>query len=61
MTEAQKKANKKYRDKGKRLTLDFYPSEADLIAQVESQPNKQGYIKGLIRADMERGGEDAAD
>ncbi len=52
-SEAQKKAKKKYRDKGKRLTVDFYPSEADLIEQVEKQPNKQGYIKGLIRADME--------
>lgn len=51
MTEAKKKAKKKYRDKGKRLTLDFYPSEAALIDRVESQPNKQGYIKGLIRAD----------
>ena len=58
MSEAQKKAKKKYRDKGKRLTVDFYPSEADLIEQIEKQPNKQGYIKGLIRADMERGGKD---
>ncbi len=54
MTEAEKKAKKKYRDKGKRLTLDFCPSEAALIEQVEKQPNKQGYIKGLIRADMEK-------
>ena len=57
-TEAEKKAKKKYRDKGKRLYIDLYPSEADLIEQVEKQPNKQGYIKALIRADMERGGED---
>lgn len=53
-TEAQKKAKKKYRDSGKRLTVDFYPSESDLIAYVEKQPNKQGYIKSLIRADMEK-------
>lgn len=53
-TEAQKKARKKYRDGGKRLTVDFYPSEAELYAHVEKQPNKQGYIKSLIRADMER-------
>lgn len=59
MTEAQKKANKKYREQVKRLTVDFYPSEADLIEQIEKQPNKQGYIKSLIRADMKRGGEDA--
>lgn len=53
MTEAEKKAKKKYRDKGKRMTVDFYPSETDLIEQVEKQSNKQGYIKALIRADME--------
>lgn len=53
MTDAQKNAKKKYRDKGKRLTVDFYPSEADLIAHIEKQPNKQGYIKNLIRVDME--------
>lgn len=53
-TEAQRKAKNKYRDQGKRMTVDFYPSEADLIEQIEKQPNKQGYIKSLIRADMER-------
>lgn len=53
-TEAQKKAKKKYRDSGKRLTVDFYPSEADLIEHIEKQQSKQGYIKSLIRADMEK-------
>lgn len=53
-TEAQQRAKKKYRDKGKRMTVDFYPSEADLWEQVAKQPNKQGYIKALIRADMEK-------
>lgn len=60
-TEAEKKAKKKYRDKGKRLTIDFYPSEAELWEHIQSQPKKQTYIKALIRADMERGGEDAID
>ena len=53
-TEAHRKAKNKYRAQGKRMTLDFYPSEADLIEHIENQPNKQGYIKSLIRADMER-------
>lgn len=52
MTEAEKKAKKKYRAKGKRLTVDFYPSEADLIAHLEKQEKKQTYIKDLIRADI---------
>ena len=54
MTEAQQKAKKKYLAKGKRLTVDFYPSEADLIEHIEKQPKKQTYIKDLIRADMEK-------
>ena len=30
-------------------------TEADLIAKLESVPNKARYIKDLIRADIERG------
>ena len=52
MTEAKKKAKKKYRDKGNRLTVDFYPSEAELWQHIQSQPKKQTYIKDLIRKDM---------
>lgn len=55
MTESSRKAKNKYRAKCKRLTIDFYPSEADLIAQVEKQPQKQTYIKNLIREDMRKG------
>lgn len=53
-TEAQKKAKKKYREKGNRLPLDFYPSEADLWEHIQSQEKKQTYIKDLIRKDMEK-------
>ena len=55
MTEAEKKAKRKYLSKGKRITIDFYPSEKDLIDQVEKQPQKQTYIKNLIREDMKKG------
>lgn len=54
MTEAQKRAKAKYRAKGKRLTVDFYPTEIDLINHVEKKPQKQTYIKQLIRDDMEK-------
>ena len=54
MTEAQKAAKKRYRERGKRLTLDFYPAEAALVAHIERQERKQTYIKALIRADMDR-------
>lgn len=53
MTEAQQKAKRKYLSKGKRLTVDFYPTESDLIEHIEKQPKKQTYIKDLIRADIE--------
>lgn len=53
-SEAQRKAVAKYKEKVKRLTLDFAPTEADLYEHIQAQPNKQGYIKALIRADMEK-------
>ena len=55
-SEAQKRALEKYRAKTKRFTVDFPPSDAELWEQLQKQPNKQGYIKSLIRADMERSG-----
>lgn len=51
---AQLRATQKYRrEKIKRITLDFSPVDADLWEYIQQQPNKQGYIKSLIRADME--------
>lgn len=29
-------------------------TDAELVAWIESQPNRNGYIKSLIRADMEK-------
>ena len=54
-SEAQKKAVKKYKEKVKRLTLDFSPAEADLLEHINRQDKKQTYIKDLIRKDMENG------
>ena len=54
MTEAQNRAKKKYLDKGKRITINLYPSEADLIEHIEKQEHKITYIKELIRKDMEQ-------
>ena len=55
-SEAQKKAVKKYKEKVKRMTLDFAPTESDLLEYINKQPKKQTYIKELIRADMEKNG-----
>ena len=58
-TEAQKRAAKKYKEKYKvkvnRITVDFYPADEELWYHVQQQENKQGYIKSLIKADMEKG------
>ena len=54
-TDAQLKAVKKYREKVKRITVDFYPSEEEIWNKVQAQDNKQRYIKDLIRADLEKG------
>ena len=55
MTEAQKKAVKKYKQKVKRMTVDFSPAEAELWQHINKQDNKQGYIKSLVRGDMKKG------
>ncbi len=54
MSEAQKIARKKYQKNITRLTIDFYPTEKELIEQIEKQPKKQTYIKDLIRSDIEK-------
>lgn len=59
MNEAQKKAKQKYQSKVKRFTVDFYPTETDLFEQLQKQPQKQTYIKNLIRADIKKEGNQA--
>jgi len=57
ITEAQKKALAKYK-KGhiKQIMLGLNKrTDADIIKKLETCGNKQGYIKQLIRADIERG------
>ena len=54
-THAQKRATAKYlKNNVKRVAVAFYPGERDLLSWLDSQPNKAGYIKRLIREDMER-------
>ena len=35
-------------------TVKFSPNERDILAHLDAQPNKAGYIKRLIREDMDR-------
>ena len=53
-SDAHLRAVQKYKQKVKRITLDFHPTEAEMWEHIQNQPNKQGYIKALIRADMNR-------
>ena len=54
-SEAQKRATAKYmREKVRRKSLDFYGTDADIWEWLQSKDNAQGYIKRLIREDMER-------
>ena len=54
ITEAQRKAKAKYNSKVKKVLIEFYPTELDLIEHLEKQDKKQTYIKKLIRVDMEK-------
>lgn len=54
-------ANKRYRDKAiVRVSVDFNRNtEPELVERIEQQESKAGYIKRLVREDIERerGGE----
>lgn len=51
-SEAQKKAIKKYKEKIKRILLEFSPAEYEIYEHIQQQDKKQTYIKDLIRADI---------
>lgn len=55
LSDARKRANAKYaKEKVRQVGIKFYPSERDIYEWLQGQPNKQGYVKALVRADMER-------
>jgi hypothetical protein len=53
-SDAHLRAVQKYKQKVKRTSIEFHPTETEMWEHIQKQPNKQGYIKGLIRADMEK-------
>ena len=56
LTEAQKRAKQKYNTNKvlKRIMIEFYPQDAELLQKVMEQESKQGYIKELIRKDLNK-------
>lgn len=51
--EAIKRAKAKYNEKVTKVTVEFYPSEQELVDKLQEQPSKQGYIKELIKKDLQ--------
>ena len=62
ISEAQKRAAAKYdREKTKQYKFKMnMNTDADVLAKLDTVPNKQGYIKQLIRADIARRGAENA-
>lgn len=53
-SEARKRATRRY-DAANTIQLGLKlnrKTDADILERLEREPNKQGYIKALIRADM---------
>lgn len=56
MTEAQKRAQERYRRARTSSVLVklHRENDADILARLEEEPSKNGYIKRLIREDIAR-------
>lgn len=57
-TEVGRRAKRKYKAKIKRYTLEFYPTESELVEKLENKRKKGGYtpyIKALIKEDIKKG------
>lgn len=52
-SDALKRAKAKYNKKVTKVTIEIYPGETDIINKLAEQPNKQAYIKNLIRKDLQ--------
>ena len=55
MTDAQKRAARKYDKKIKRVVVEFFPTDAELIEHLNKQEKTATYIKNLIREDIKKG------
>lgn len=54
ISEALKRTQAKYKKSLYTIKLEFYKLDADLEEYLKSLDNKQGYIKNLIREDMQK-------
>ena len=56
LTKQQKISKQRYRKKLKKLSIEFSLKENDIAEFLDTKPNKSGYVKNLIRTDMESEG-----
>ncbi len=58
MEEKKLTPQKRYRKKNvRRISFDFVvTTESDILEKLDSVPNRAGYVKALIRADIARSG-----
>lgn len=53
-TQAQKEANRRYRQRNvTNVTIGLFPDDQDILDHLNKQTSRAGYIKRLIRADIE--------
>ena len=53
VSEAHKRASVKYnKENTRQINFRFTEHDADILERLDAVPNKQGYIKALIRADI---------
>lgn len=54
-SQSQINANKRYRQRAvKAVNVQFYPKDYDLYDYLNTVESKSGFIKQLVRAEMER-------
>lgn len=53
-TEAQKRANEKYRQKCRTVQIVLYPNDKDIEDKLNTVDSKATYIKELIRKDINK-------
>ena len=54
VSDAQKRASAKWdKENMKQRVVRFYPGEEELLNKLDAQSNKAGYLKALIKADIE--------
>lgn len=54
-TDANKAAvNKYHREKIRKISINFSPVDRDILEYLEAKGNRSGYLKKLLREDMER-------